>query len=120
MPRFVILEHDYPTLHWDFMLESGDILRTWRLTEVPWPNRIVPAEQIGDHRLVYLDYEGPVSGGRGAVTRWDFGDFEWVIDDRDYLLAVLRGIRLHVNVWLDRNDGNHWILSVFERRDYEK
>jgi hypothetical protein len=77
MPRFVILEHDHPELHWDLMLESGTALRTWRLTRPPeTPGEAVEALALPDHRLHYLDYEGPVSGGRGAVTRWDAGRFE--------------------------------------------
>ena len=35
MPQFVLLEHDHPELHWDFMLESGDALLTWRLDRIP-------------------------------------------------------------------------------------
>ena len=35
MPRFVILEHDYPELHWDLMLETAGALRTWRLLRPP-------------------------------------------------------------------------------------
>ena len=35
MPRFVILEHDHPRLHWDLMLQTGDALRTWRLASPP-------------------------------------------------------------------------------------
>ena len=73
MPRFVILEHDHPVLHWDFMLEAGDVLRTWRLSAPPIRGAIVAAERIGDHRRLYLDYEGPVSDGRGNVVRWDAG-----------------------------------------------
>ena len=67
MPRFVILSHDWPTPHWDFLLESGPVLRAWRLLEEPAPNRDVPAEANFDHRLLYLDYEGPLSGDRGSV-----------------------------------------------------
>ncbi len=77
MPRFVILEHDHPVLHWDFMLEAGSILKTWRLAEAP--NTIgewIEALPLGDHRVAYLDYEGPVSGGRGRVRRWDQGEYE--------------------------------------------
>src|SRR5262245_22157335 len=83
MPRFVILEHDHPELHWDLMLETGAALRTWRLANPPVtpegpvatgpPIAVVP---LGDHRLDYLDYEGPVSGNRGVVKRWDRGDYE--------------------------------------------
>ena len=35
MPRFVILEHDLAELHWDFMLEAGGVLRTWRFAAPP-------------------------------------------------------------------------------------
>jgi hypothetical protein len=77
MPRFVILEHDHPHLHWDFMLEAGSVLRTWRLASAPDTAGLrISAQPLGDHRPLYLDYEGPVSGARGTVTRWDRGDYE--------------------------------------------
>ncbi len=78
MPRFAILEHDHPFLHWDFMLEVEDSLRTWRLLQEPLLNdaekqiRCV-AEPLADHRIAYLDYEGPVSRDRGTVRCWDAG-----------------------------------------------
>jgi DNA polymerase Ligase (LigD) len=75
MPRYVILEHDHPTRHWDFLLEAGSVLRSWRLAELPSPGKPVAAEPSFDHRIIYLDYEGPVSGGRGSVTRWDTGTY---------------------------------------------
>jgi hypothetical protein len=75
VPRYVILEHDHPTLHWDLMLEAGEALRTWRLAAPPEAGRAVPAEPSFDHRKAYLDYEGPVSGGRGVVSCWDRGDY---------------------------------------------
>src|SRR5262249_60769057 len=43
MPRYVVLEHDHPGLHWDFMLEAGAVLRTWRLSAPPQPGHSVPA-----------------------------------------------------------------------------
>ena len=75
MPRFVVLEHDWPTRHWDLLFEAGPVLKAWRLLAEPGVGRAVPAEPNFDHRLIYLDYEGPVSGGRGAVARWDAGTF---------------------------------------------
>jgi hypothetical protein len=76
MPRFVVLEHDHPELHWDLMLETGDVLRTWRLLRPPDTlGESIDAIAIGDHRKAYLDYEGPVSGGRGHVKRWDAGEY---------------------------------------------
>ena len=77
MPTFVVLEHDHPELHWDFMLEHGGVLKTWRLP-ASWPaaGQKLPAVALADHRLQYLDYEGPVSGDRGRVVRRDRGSYE--------------------------------------------
>ncbi len=101
MPRFVILEHDWPTAHWDLLLEAGPVLRAWRLLAQPgaaWP---VPAEANFDHRLLYLDYEGQVSGGRGTVRRWDFGTFEWLADEPGHVAIELRGTRLNGRFTVD-------------------
>jgi hypothetical protein len=94
MPRFAILEHDWPTPHWDFLLEAGSVLRSWRLLEEPGPGREVPAEPNAAHRLLYLDYEGPVTGGRGMVRQWDVGTFDWVVDEQDRIVVELHGARL--------------------------
>jgi len=75
MPRFVLLEHDHPFLHWDLMLENGDTLQTWRLDSVPSGAAVISAEPLPDHRIAYLDYEGPVSRDRGTVKRVDAGEF---------------------------------------------
>ena len=40
MPRFVILRHDKPRgEHFDFMLEAGDVLKTWALALAPGSGR---------------------------------------------------------------------------------
>ena len=75
MPRFVILEHDHPFLHWDLMLEAGSVLRTWRLRPPPRRGEAIVATAVFEHRLLYLDYEGPISGGRGRVLRWEHGTY---------------------------------------------
>ena len=67
--RFAVLLHDHPIIHWDFLLENGATLRTWRLPRDPCRHDVMDAEEIAPHRPLYLDYEGPVSGGRGAVRR---------------------------------------------------
>jgi DNA polymerase Ligase (LigD) len=76
MPRFAILTHDWPSKHWDLLLEVGLVCKAWRLSAEPLPKAIVPAEPIDDHRLLYLEYEGPVSGNRGTVEVWDRGTYE--------------------------------------------
>ena len=93
MPRFAVLAHDHPAPHWDLFLEAGPVLRSWRIL-APFPAAApVPAEPIGDHRLLYLDYEGPVGGGRGMVTRVDAGTFTWQADEPDRLTVRLSGSR---------------------------
>jgi DNA polymerase Ligase (LigD) len=91
MPRFAVVEHDHPTTHWDLFLEDGPELRTWRLYGLPGPNELVRAAPVGPHRLVYLDYEGPVSGGRGNVRRFDAGTFEWIVDEPGRVVVCLAG-----------------------------
>jgi hypothetical protein len=92
--RFVVLTHDHPVLHWDLMLERGDVLRTWRLAEEPLPGVAIAAEALADHRRKYLDYEGPVTGDRGTVVRWDAGTFcEW-LETADVVTAVVDGARI--------------------------
>jgi len=74
MPRFALLRHDSPRgRHWDLLLEFGPVLRTWELTELPRPGREMVCRALPDHRPVYLDYEGPISGGRGSVVREEGG-----------------------------------------------
>ena len=90
MPRFVILEHDYPELHWDFMLECAGALKTWRLAEPPATHgELIAAVALEDHRLDYLDYEGPVSGNRGRVKRWDRGDYEGSLASDSWKICVI-------------------------------
>jgi hypothetical protein len=93
--RWVLLWHEC-TLdyrdgpHWDLMLEREGVaderrLATWSLSELPagWPGAaadapsVVDAIALDDHRAAYLDYEGPVSGDRGAVTRVASGEVMW-------------------------------------------
>src|SRR5579859_2074330 len=102
MPRYVILEHDYPERHWDFMLESGEVLRTWKLAAPPQPGQVVAAEASFDHRRLYLDYEGPIRGGRGRVVRWDSGSFDWIVNEPDTVGVRLDGNRLQGQARLTR------------------
>jgi hypothetical protein len=94
MPRYVILDHDHPFRHWDFMLEWGDRLRTWRVLSEPVAGRAIFAEALGDHRLAYLDYEGTVGGGRGRIVRWDAGTYRLQSESADELRLTLSGGRL--------------------------
>ena len=94
MARFVILTHDWPAPHWALLVVSGGVLRAWRLLSEPRAGADVPAEPNAPHRLFYLDYEGPVSGGRGSVSRWDRGTCEWYSDGAGRAEVDLRGEKL--------------------------
>ena len=145
MPRFAILEHDFPALHWDLLLEDGPACRTWRLSAPPilQPTSIqiqsplpfggeegqsegvihhrlemqkndcgvfLDAEALPDHRLMYLDYEGPVSGNRGNVVQWDRGTFVWITAQEDCVAVLLRGEKASGRLKLVRRQGD-WRLE---------
>jgi hypothetical protein len=96
MPRFVVLRHDHPVLHWDLMLEAGEVLRTWRLAAPLSPSGgAVEAAASFDHRRLYLDYEGPISGGRGSVVREEHGTFTALQEGDGELALRLDGQQLH-------------------------
>jgi DNA polymerase ligase (LigD)-like protein len=111
MPRFVILTHDWPHPHWDLMLECGGVLRTWRLLQAPEIGKDVAAEPLGDHRKLYLDYEGPVSGNRGTVRRWDAGTYESISESPDRLCVKLQGRRKSGTIVLQKTRDSRWLLS---------
>lgn len=94
MPRYVVLTHDHPYLHWDFLLEYAGKLRAWRLDQPPNAGGTISATQLPDHRLHYLDYEGPVSGNRGEVRRWDRGEYVLLGEIAERLKIRLQGEQL--------------------------
>lgn len=94
MPRFVILEHTWNGVHWDIMLEAGENLRTWACDAPISPGWAIPARGLADHRMIYLDYEGPISANRGEVKQWDCGSYlvkEW---SETFVRVELRGRQL--------------------------
>jgi hypothetical protein len=112
MPHFVVLTHDHPFLHWDLMVEQGDVLRTWRLKQPPDAEGPIVAEALPDHRLAYLDYEGPVRGGRGTVERWDAGTYDMVELTRNRVTVRLNSGKLDCVVQLKRrSEGAEWVFQ---------
>lgn len=97
---FALLEHTTSDgVHWDLLVEmpGRERLPTWRLARSPIAEQgPVDAERIGEHRRLYLGYEGPIGGGRGEVRRIDRGEatiLSWSKDRVRFDLhgAVLRG-----------------------------
>ncbi len=137
MPRFVLLYHDCPPdysrlSHWDLMLERGDLLVTWALEQLPhqwqtayertanvFPNspqlaerNEVPAQQLGDHRRNYLEFEGELSSNRGRVIRVASGAY--IIKSKSPLCLELslsgNGITGRVAIRRANSDEDHWML----------
>lgn len=122
MFRFAILFHDCPEddprpSHWDLLLEEGESLRAWALSSPPILRETVEAFALPDHRPKYLDYEGPVSNGRGSVSRWDHGTYRSVQEDDSTLIVELDGERISGRIVLVRetNDLQRWSLTWSSR-----
>lgn len=111
--RFVILQHDHPVLHWDLMLDTGEVLRTWRLEVEPASQAEMRAFALPDHRRMYLDYEGPVSGDRGTVTRWDAGTYTLLEETPSRLRYQVDGHLMQGIVQMDRGiAGDEWTFEL--------
>lgn len=94
------------------MLQWGQSLRTWAVANEPDGAIEIEAEALPDHRLAYLDYEGPISGDRGSVTRWDAGQYDVESDRGEELKVQLRGQRLRGQLSLRQEPGGHfWRVS---------
>lgn len=93
--RFVVLHHTgVAEPHYDVMVETspGLLLSTWRAPN--WPPRDGDVwTRLEDHRRAYLDYEGPISGGRGEVRRVAAGE-RWIEGD----LLVCGDVRVRLAV----------------------
>lgn len=122
---FVLLEHDTThatgvppegrSLHWDLLLEAPgcERLPTWRLARSPLDaGDEIPVERLPDHRPVYLDYEGELSGDRGRVRRLERGAATVEQWGDDQVIVTLHGVRLHGRFALIRRASGQ---TVFQR-----
>jgi hypothetical protein len=119
MCRFAVLCHDSPRgVHWDFLLEMGAGLRTWALPQPPESGVEMVCRALPDHRLVYLDYEGPVSGERGSVRRWERGTYRLDRQSDRELTVELSGEKLSGRAVLRKLPGEsgRWRFSFTARQ----
>jgi hypothetical protein len=119
--RFVLHRHSgYGDTHFDLMLEQKSALATWQFAQDPAGgdfSRPLPCRRLGDHRREYLDYEGPVSRGRGAVERVDAGDLELLTAQEALWRFRLAGPRLRGLFELHLIDSNHQDWSLVRLGD---
>lgn len=121
MARFVVQHHCLAeSEHWDLMLEQGPGLATWQVPVPPeqWSAVAVPCRRLADHRRVYLDYRGPVSGDRGRVVPVAGGEYAVVEQQADRWRCELKSELLSGRLELSR-DGQQWVL-VFEAGERDK
>lgn len=127
MTRFVLLYHECPPgyikpSHWDFMLEFDGVLWTWELRELPaaWrgekseaSTESLPATRLADHRIKYLDYEGPLSGHRGSVSRVASGSLEMIAAEAERVAVRLDSEMYCGEVQLTAtSQRGHWMISL--------
>ena len=98
--RFAVLHHQLGdhaqrNCHWDLLLEPPTLLTVGLLTfeinspPTEWANHKLVITRLPDHRPLYLDYEGPISGDRGQVKRVLAGTIQWRIFEQDLLVLTI-------------------------------
>ncbi len=96
-------------VHWDLMLEQGEILTTFRLEQPPEvvSTGAVQATKIFDHPLRFLTYEGPVQKRTGRVRLVERGTCD-VLTEEDAITLRLDGTILRGDFTLTRVEGTSW------------
>jgi DNA ligase D-like protein (predicted 3'-phosphoesterase) len=115
LPRFVVQLHDATTLHFDFRLQSGEVLRSWAVPKGPSldPGIRRLAVPVEDHAMAAGEFEGVHDHhrrGSGAVIIWDEGTAEIVRDEPGHISFILHGRKLSGGFALTRTGDRRWIL----------
>ena len=115
--RFVIQRHarEGRAVHWDFMLETGEVLRTYRLKLSP--ERLMAAgrtvaTRIFDHPPKFLTYEGSVNEGRGSVEIADAGTYRMLNERTDRCELLLEGGIARGRFMLALIKADRWDLAL--------
>lgn len=110
---FVVLRHmDREGTHYDLMIDDGERLATWKFARPPETAQDSPlvCRRIGDHRRIYLEYEGPISGDRGEVRRHDLGRCETEVQSPDRWRVEFGGQMVKGAYELSRISDDAWAL----------
>ena len=81
--RFVLLEHVWNGVHWDFMLEYGEVLRTWAIDAPVVAGQDLPARcsaTIGGFTWSMKERSRGIAGTSGGWTQVPIGPLVWSSD----------------------------------------
>ena len=118
--RMVLLRHELPdgTGHFDWMIETENAaeglvsFRVWDRIDQPGLG-VFRALRVADHRSAYLDFQGPVSAGRGSVSRVATGIVE-SIEDNGTSIRVQGSFPGLDATWTGRRIDGDWAFAVLE------
>ena len=113
--RFVVHKHRARSLHYDFRLEMGGVLRSWAVPKGPPLELGVRrlAIQVEDHPIDYIDFTGDIPQGEygaGNVEIWDKGELNLEKESAGILEFSLRGKRLLGSYALIHTDDRNWLF----------
>ena len=112
---FVVLRHDdREGTHYDLMIDRGEHLTTWKCPAPPETalTSPLPCRRIGDHRRLYLDYEGPISGDRGSVRQHDRGRCKLIAQSPEQWRVDFAGRILTGSYELSRGSKDTWCIRT--------
>ncbi len=90
---FTIQKHNASSLHYDFRLQMGDILKSWVIPKGPSLN---PKDKrlailTKDHSLDFAEFEGVIPAGEygaGKMIVWDKGTYENITTKNDKPISI--------------------------------
>lgn len=121
---FVIQKHYATTLHFDFRLEIGNVLKSWAIPKTPPTDKGIKRLAIltEDHPLDYADFEGIIPKGNygaGKVDIWDKGKFTLIENQNNKIVINLKGSKLKGKYCLIKlkDQEKNWILFKCSQED---